>query len=354
MNQALFNDLLLGDVCSPRFIFTFVAYFTPYHLLSESHPTTPSCIPGPSPFPSPTSSSQPLQITLALHYGRDSAFDSPTWLNLPPPQSKLPACPGYGEAWKTIQQTAIQIPRLARLVRQLRDASPSCPSISSTAAKATTLAAHLHTSSLYSYLGTLTALYLPGTDQPAVAKQPTVSPDLASHVPQSYVFSSARVLCLVLFHHVTRVLVAGLLQSLVAALPPQSCLFDVETVRDEDEAAAQGVAMCVEAARRTGVDGLRTGAALVVFPLHVAFGTWARLARRAGRTTPREDGRDRLRAATMKRLCLDVIAGIAPEWDCGVPSEEDLERKTTCYAGGPLMEEDPSLREARFCCHIGR
>lgn len=138
--------------------------------------------------------------------GRNSIFDTTTWLKFPPPKDIDENIPGIGEAWQTVMKTTVRIARLARLTRHAR----RFPDNSNVRLEATRLAHELFNLNLDSWIQTLKETRTLTT---------TTAREFQDMSPNCFVFSSTRLLILLVQYWEMRVLVCGCYQHLLRLSP---------------------------------------------------------------------------------------------------------------------------------------
>ncbi|KAH8894826.1 hypothetical protein GQ53DRAFT_762232 [Thozetella sp. PMI_491] len=270
--------------------------------------------------------------TAAILGGRNSVFDDPAWLDIPPPQTSTKSCPRSDVAWQYIMRTFIRVPRLVRLVRKAREA----PGDVAARERAQLLATELFESDLEEWVQEI-------TNAGAIMTWPNVRPDIDPYGPECFNFASPRLFILLTTYWMTRIFICGCVQTLcdMAPLSNLDQMFNQEAARAEDVRAATNIAMCAQYA-------LKTSPILPVVPLRlqmptlISFGAWHRLETRelmlriTGNDTPASNA-EGAHATSMKLWCVRLSCDISSKWNGVLTGVQDLEEKTESLSGGPLL-----------------
>jgi hypothetical protein len=253
--------------------------------------------------------------------GRDSTFDTPTWLNFPSPSdSWLGNIARAGHAQKIAMQGMIRIPRLWRLVRRVRISPKDCAA----GYAAEKLGDELLTLKLEDWInGLVKEGTLKEFDDADLAKLPGFQ-------GTSFQFPSIRLLCLLLDYWQSRILICGCIQTLCGLSPrtePIDGSFDLKAVQDMDVLAAWNIMACAQEMTRVGRDSpasrLRFGP-----PTMNAFGAWVRLERRERANMLKDaDGYEKHEAiaqvaAQMQRRCCELMVSWVDFWKTSVGEDE--------------------------------
>ncbi|KAH8879251.1 hypothetical protein GQ53DRAFT_756147 [Thozetella sp. PMI_491] len=268
----------------------------------------------------------PWDTDAAIWAGRDSVFDSPAWL------ARYPL-PGTGcnvlsadavHDFYTI--SAVQIPRLVRLVRAAR----ADPTNVAARADAIALASKLYTPTLDEWIDS----HLKSGNIREVPTKIKGNP-----LPTSYEFDSYMTYCHSLAYFDLRVTLCGLILSLCAIEPPMPNLYpphlDPVKVAAEDIRGAEWIAMGAENAHQhvqrmpAPFDLMRQNGRL-----SMSYGTWYRLEKRAGGEWSTDADAEKAR---MMRVWVRKMANeLALKLGAVAPPEIMVVHKHEVYMGGPL------------------
>lgn len=269
----------------------------------------------------------------AMYRGEPSAFERTSWYDMDPPilDTADSRWPGYTFALKTVMQAFVRLPRLVCVTRQASRHHHHHHHRDSHGLRAG--AAHLalelfEGSNLDGWIGGL-------LDTGAVRVVPTTDPDAQVLTPHSYRFASPRLYQLLVTYWTSRLVLCG------CCCPGSGVAgeggggggggeLDPLDVQEADLRAANSVAMCVDYGLQLD-PSLPCAQMMQLGPLRTAFGAWHRLA-----------GRDGLRGAAgagdMMAWCLALINNMEASLSLRLSSEEELVRRASCLAAGPVYE----------------
>ena len=283
----------------------------------------------------------PTQLFPALINGVDHDLDSSDRLDGQLPPSNLPATvtshQTTQQAWKTIAQSYVAIPRLARLIRHLQ-ASPENATLEQ---QVFDLARHLYSTTIdpnfFSEATFLGELWV----------EPTILDDLIDIIPTSYGFKSRKLLSLLAIYWMARLLICGLVEKLVSMVPSTSLFCDRGNVEAEDIRVASEVLMVVQhvftGLADTDIDMVRIKQMQLLSLLQTAFGAWYRMGKQLDMLVQEEgsdEGRERKiqRAGMMKELCLDLGNRLTKCMQLPLMDMKSMEAISETFAGGPIIQ----------------
>lgn len=253
--------------------------------------------------------------------GRDSSFDTPAWLNFPQPRdSWLGNVAGAGHAQKVVMQAMVRIPRLWRLVRQVR--------LRPEDHTATTAAAHLGNE----LLGLKLEDWIDGLFSTGIVSR-VEDEGLTAHLGVqvfSFKLPSIRILCLLMDYWQSRILIYGFIQVLVRYSPRNMSAvnrIDLKAIQNMDVLAASNLMACVQEMASVGryspVSRLRFSPSTMN-----AFSAWARLeAREQAQMLEDADNCAKHEAAAkvaakMQRRCCELMVRWINFWKTSVDDDE--------------------------------
>lgn len=266
----------------------------------------------------------PHEFNEAIGNGTDSAFDIPGWLHCPAPEYGHDT-PIYQVVYGGIMRIMVRIPRLVRLVREVR----ADPYDFNAAAKAASLAEELHQTDLQPLIDDLMFEYC--------EKVPTRDPALAAYFSESIHFLSKTVFVAMLRYCACRIIVIGLCRQLVETgllLPVQS----TSTLEEQERDCAGKVAMAFQYAEELRYP-LPMGAYMMMVPMRVAFGSWFRMERDAERVfdVDSEDSAALTKARFMMDWCKTKGNDLVETWECEPMSSDMLKAQMKIMEGGALQ-----------------
>ncbi|KAE9364263.1 hypothetical protein N431DRAFT_563618 [Stipitochalara longipes BDJ] len=274
----------------------------------------------------------------ALLKGENHDLDSANWFDNQDPPSNLPAGQqATQQAWQTMAQSYVAIPRLARLIREFQ----ALPENMEREQEVIDLARRLYDTAIdpnfFSEATSLGQLWM----------EPTTFGDIADIIPTSYGFKSRKLVALLVMYWMSRLLICGLVDRLISTVPFTSRFFDTNAVEAEDVHIAAEVFKMVQygltPSLDMGSDTVRIQRLQVLSLLQMAFGAWYRIENRA--TTAKDEGRKEKerkirRASTMKQLCLDLGNQIMNCMQLPLMTMISLQTISEMFAGGPLVPCD--------------
>ena len=264
--------------------------------------------------------------------GTNHQLDGPEWLTTPILLRSIPGITDniVEQALQKLAHSFILIPRLARLLRRLRNSSGD----RGVEEEAIDLAQHLFTMSMddefFSQAKTTGQLRL----------EITVLGEIVEAVSMSYFFGSLRLSVFLESYWTCRLLICGLVEALLAAVPVASLIFDANALHDEDRRMAIDALMAVQHTLKESVvdrSQFRGNEMRLLMLMHGAYGSWGRLEKRLKASMEMSENEELSLAIRMKRLCLDLVNRLQLTPQGNVVSEHVLEAVTKLYAGGPLF-----------------
>ena len=154
-------------------------------------------------------------------------------------------------------------------------------------------------------------------------------------------------MALPVMYWMARLLICGLVEKLIFAVPSMSRFFDANAVEAEDMGIATEVLMMVQYGF-TGLadansDTIRIKQLQLLSVLQMAFGAWYRMGKRAA-ASKEEAGEERERkiqqASTMKQLCLDLGNQLMSCIQLPLMDMDSMEKISDKFVGGPMIECD--------------
>ncbi|KAH7116155.1 hypothetical protein B0J11DRAFT_584189 [Dendryphion nanum] len=262
--------------------------------------------------------SLPLEFSDSILQGRDCVFDSPDWLRLPTPDAKTET-PEFTVLHRVITDQMIRIPKLVRLVRELR-----CDTYNiNVGMTATALAEELFSGGVDTIVEDIIQQY--------VRWIPTKDADLQQFFPESMSFPAASVFESIMRYCYCRIVLIGVCHILREVFP-FSLILDQAALGDNELRLASIMAESAQYAEQL-VDPLPLGPMLLIQPLQIAFGAWWRTERDTRDSTPEQDHRFSSMKEWCKRKSNDLLR------DCGEPemSTRSLELRTAALEGGSMI-----------------
>jgi len=235
----------------------------------------------------------------AIFQNRDSIFDTPSWMALPPPQYvslnssiSLPDARYFHEFNKLCM---IKLPRLVRLVRESR----ITPEDTKARTEAFELAQLLYSYEIEPYIQAFMAT---GIIKPIPSSFPALE--------NCFDFSSFIIHAFCGTYWNIRVLVGGLIIALsqIPTVDSYSIPFDMPAVIASDVRMAQYIAMSVDFSLKTSAP-LAVHTIRQLMPIQTSFGAWHRLELREGGASSMST--DAMYARKMKKWCSNTIVQFA-------------------------------------------
>jgi hypothetical protein len=256
------------------------------------------------------------QFNEAVSNGTDSAFDHQGWLHVPPPEYAK-ECLMHRTLYKVAMQLIVRLPRLIRLVREVR----TNPFDTDAALKAVALADKLLRTDLHKIVTHLMNI--------CTTFGPTEEEDLAHYFPKSIRFRTVCLLEGIIRYCCCRIVVIGLCRKLVeqGLLAP---IYGTSTLAEQEIHCAGMIAMSSSWAVRLATP-IPMGAFMMIYPLHVAFGSWCR----AERDDTDRDGGERARF--MMEWCRKKSNVMLHVWDGEQMSSDMLKAQMSVLEGGSLQ-----------------
>lgn len=255
----------------------------------------------------------------AILDGTDSAFDSPDWLYFPPPEYST-ECTAFLVAYRVIMQQMIRIPRLVRLVRQLKQD----PCNIDLGVDAVALAEKLFLSNIDPIVDGWLRDYCEWV--------PTEAPDLAYYFPQSLRLAKINIFETLTRYCSCRIVLAGLCRTLKEIFPFSPVLEMAPFAQDELRAASF-LAMSTQYAEEL-VDPMPLGPWTMILPLQLSFGSWWRAQRDDGSVSHEEIEK----ASFMKEWSRQKSNEMLRIWNGLELSASRIEVEIVAVEeGGPLM-----------------
>lgn len=257
----------------------------------------------------------------AVVNGTDSAFDSPAWLYFPPPVLST-ECPVYSTAYKVIMQQIVRIPRLIRLVRELRQD----PNNVQKGVDAIALAEKL-------YLTRIDKI-IDGAVHNYADRVPTRNIELGVYYPESFNFATVSVFETLTRYCYCRILIIGLCRTICSILPI-SAVLNAAPLQLEELHMAELIAMSTQYAEGL-FDPFPLGALLIILPLQVAFGAWWRAQRDKdllGESDPEME-----KVCFMKEWCKIKSNEMLLVWNGMQLESTMLEIQAGALEGGAIMD----------------
>jgi hypothetical protein len=189
--------------------------------------------------------------------GRDSEFDTPTWLSLHAPPIHKPEYPDSQEIEEYIARSMIQIPRLVRLLRCFIESPEDLES----SAALLSLATELYQNDLEKWVERVQKMGL-------LYSVPTTIPEYKGLVEDSFYLNSTRLFSRLLKYWLVRCMVSGCVLGILScasnsAMAPTTGVFQEEEVVKHEEHAANCIIMSVQW-------GLSSKSRLPIFPTPLA------------------------------------------------------------------------------------
>ncbi|PMD37684.1 hypothetical protein L207DRAFT_636341 [Hyaloscypha variabilis F] len=274
----------------------------------------------------------------ALMKGEDHDLDiarSPD-IRLPPSNRPLPH-QATQQAWQTMAQSYVAIPRLTRLIRELQ----ASPNNTDTDQEVVDLAIHLYSTTIDpNFLSKAISLG-------ELWEEPTSSASIIDIAPISYGFKSRKFVGLLSMYWISRLLICGLVDKLLFKVPWASQFFDANVVEAEDAHIAVEVFKMVQYGfapeLQVDSDTVRIKRLQILSLLQTAFGAWYRIWVRASAVVD-EGAEERewkiQRAHNMKQLCVDLGNEIMGCMQLPLMTMSSMEELSEVFAGGPLVEID--------------
>jgi hypothetical protein len=220
--------------------------------------------------------------------------------------------------YKVTMQLIVRLPRLIRLVRNVRTE----PFDTEAASKAVLLAEKLLQTDLHKIV-----THLMNT---CTSPVPTEEEDLARYFPESIQFRTVCLLEGIIRYCCCRIVVIGLCRKLVkqGLIAP---IHGTSTLAEQEVHCAELIAMSSSWAGRLSTP-IPMGAFMMIYPLHVSFGSWCR----AERDDTDRDGGERARF--MMEWCRKKSNGMLRLWDGEQMSSDMLKAQMSVLEGGSLHE----------------
>ncbi|KAI1868032.1 uncharacterized protein JN550_006520 [Neoarthrinium moseri] len=244
--------------------------------------------------------------------GRDSQFDTPSWLAFPAPSDTwFGGVAGAGIAQQTVMKAIVRIPRLWRLVHRFR-LHPG----EKTDRAAAELGAELFKLSLEPWI-----VKLINSQVLIVSHHEKPNADSEYLRLFSFKIPSVRMLCLLFDYWQSRILICGCLQTLFSLSPNAftDWPFNITAVQHADVVAASNLMACAD--EMSALGNIAPIARLRFSPTTMnAFSAWNRLERRARRQVAQSPGEDAehkriaLAAAQMQRRCCGLMSRWIDFW----------------------------------------
>ena len=257
-------------------------------------------------------------------------------IQLPPSNRPLPH-QATQQAWQTMAQSYVAIPRLTRLIRELQ----ASPNNTNAEQGVVDLAIHLYSTTIDpNFLSKAISLG-------ELWEELTSSAAIIDIAPISYGFKSRKFVGLLSMYWISRLLICGLVDKLLFKVPWASQFFDASVVEAEDAHIAIEVFKMVQYgfAPELDVDSdtVRIKRLQILSLLQTAFGAWFRIWVRASAVVD-EGAEERewkiQRAHAMKQLCVDFGNTLMGCMQLPLMTTSSMEELSEVCAGGPLVEID--------------
>jgi len=224
----------------------------------------------------------------------------------------------FGVVQKVMMQLIVRIPRLIRLVRDVR----RDPTNAEAAKEVSTLADKLYRSDL--------RVLIQGLVEQSTERVPTLDLGLAKYYPESIHFSTMCMMEALMRYSFCRIIILGCCRQLI-----ERGLFNpvhgTSTLAEEEVESAGMIAMSLQHAEQHG-NAIPIGPFVAMAPLQIAFGSWCRLERDLG-----QGGDEELeRARFMMEWCRVRCNAILERWSGDQMSSEMLRAQVEILEGGPL------------------
>ncbi|KAI1337207.1 hypothetical protein F5Y15DRAFT_164678 [Xylariaceae sp. FL0016] len=257
----------------------------------------------------------------ALLSDQNHELDDPSWLNITAPPIRVPGVLSellHG-AWSNTSRAYTLVPRLAKLIRRIKTYDDGADKD-----EAILVARDLEQPSIGSQF------IQKVIDAGLLQYEPTTMHELINLAPFSLRFNSQRLYAFLLLYWAVRILICGLLESLVATIPSSGILSNLSSILEEDIGNANHVAMSVQyglGPEDRGNDILFTATRKrLVLPLQFGFGSWHRLEKRGSAD-------EVLIARSMKELFTNLNNKIYDDWGRPHATVQSMEYSVEWFAG---------------------
>ena len=278
-----------------------------------------------------------VQLVPALLKGDDHDLDCADYFHTQLPPFRSPAAhQSTQEAWQTMAQSYVVIPRLARLIRELI----ASPENEISQLEVIELAQHLYCSTIDpNFLSEASSLG-------QLWEVPTTYGETADVIPISYGFKSRKLASLLVMYWMSRLLICGLVDKITSTVPITAQFFGAH-VEAEDLLLATEVLKMVQygftSSSDVDNDTVRMQQLQVLSLLQLAFGSWYRMEKRAVSTMigSGEEREGKIeRAVFMKQLCLDLGNKLMGGMQLPLMTMSSMEVVSEMFAGGPQVQCD--------------
>jgi hypothetical protein len=258
----------------------------------------------------------------SVSLGIDSQFDTPGWLHFPPPEYEHEA-PMFAVVQKAMMQLIVRIPRLLKLVREIRR-NPTDFTVNN---EASDLAHRLYCTNLSGPMATLISQ--------SAERVPTEDSELAKYYPQSLQFSTMCMMEALIRYHFCRIIVIGLCRQLkIYGLFPITN--KATTLEDEEVESAGMIVMSMQHAHRHG-HAIPMGSLLTMVPLQIACGSWYRRGQLLMARADMDVGNEEVaKARFMTEWCRVRCNDILERWSGQPMSSDMVKAQVEVLEGGAL------------------
>ncbi|KAH8891633.1 hypothetical protein GQ53DRAFT_746645 [Thozetella sp. PMI_491] len=261
-----------------------------------------------------------IESGAAIMENRLHPLEDTEWRDAIPPPVWVPGVPSEAleHTIRVVFRSWTAVPRLARLIRYLR----THPEDTHIGQDATALARQIFDDE---------AIFIQATATGQLRYEMAMHPELLDAINLSYRFGSSRFASLVTSYWAVRLILCGLIDSLIEIVPFSALCINASAVYAEDIRIAMEALMATEYIFMGGESAAMdrplfyTEGSRQFALLQLSFGAWWRLEKRARALGQEGSAADIQRARAMKKIIMGLINRILSTWQvCEIPEDRLL------------------------------